>query len=379
MNIALFYHSVISDWNHGNAHFLRGIATELQSRGHRVALYEPRNSWSLTNLIHDHGLAPVRRFRRAYPTLRARRYDAGVIDLDRELEGADLVIVHEWNDAALVNTIGEHRKAGAGYKLLFHDTHHRAVSSPECIAGFDLSGYDGVLAFGENLRRRYIKNGWCDRVWTWHEAADIGVFRPLAPDRHEGDLVWIGNWGDGERSEELDEFLLEPVRGCGLAACVYGVRYPPQALDAIRRAGVDFGGWLPNYEVPRVYSRFTATVHIPRKPYTDQLAGIPTIRVFEACACGIALVSAPWEDVEGLFSPGEDFLVAADGEEMAYLLRKLCRNPDLRGRLSRHGRETIVKRHTCGHRVDELLSIVNELDKLRSSARSRFAAAGGDR
>jgi spore maturation protein CgeB len=101
--------------------------------------------------------------------------------------------------------------------------------------------------------------------------------------------------------------------------------------------------------------------------------------VFEACACGIALVSAPWEDVEGLFSPGEDFLVAADGEEMAYLLRKLCRNPDLRGRLSRHGRETIVKRHTCGHRVDELLSIVNELDKLRSSARSRFAAAGGDR
>ena len=46
----MFYHSLLSDWNHGNAHFLRGVARELQARGHRVEIYEPFNGWSLANI-----------------------------------------------------------------------------------------------------------------------------------------------------------------------------------------------------------------------------------------------------------------------------------------------------------------------------------------
>ena len=53
MKIALFYHSLISDWNHGNAHFLRGVVRELLALGHTVEVYEPASGWSLQNLLWD--------------------------------------------------------------------------------------------------------------------------------------------------------------------------------------------------------------------------------------------------------------------------------------------------------------------------------------
>src|SRR5579884_1841019 len=98
MRVVLFYHSLVSDWNHGNAHFLRGIATELISRGHDVRIYEPANSWSRENLVREHGEAPIADFRRAYPLLSSVEYNTGKLDLDSALDGADLVLVHEWND-----------------------------------------------------------------------------------------------------------------------------------------------------------------------------------------------------------------------------------------------------------------------------------------
>jgi spore maturation protein CgeB len=104
-----------------------------------------------------------------------------------------------------------------------------------------------------------------------------------------------------------------------------------------------------------------ATVHVPRRFYTTMLPGIPTIRVFEALACGIPLVSAPWTDSENLFRPGQDFLFAKDGAEMTARLRDLAHDPDLRASLAAHGLETIRARHTCTHRARELLSIAAQL------------------
>src|SRR3546814_13627908 len=70
--------------------------------------------------------------------------------------------------------------------LLFHDTHHRMVSDPEAMSRFDLSGYDGILAFGATLAEIYRKSGWDGRTFVWHEAADLHLFRPPeeATERH---------------------------------------------------------------------------------------------------------------------------------------------------------------------------------------------------
>ena len=82
MRIVLFCHSLISDWNHGNAHFLRGVATELQRRGHPVRVYEPAEGWSLSNLVADGGERTVAAFQAAYPTLHSAFYDAATLDLE---------------------------------------------------------------------------------------------------------------------------------------------------------------------------------------------------------------------------------------------------------------------------------------------------------
>ncbi|HWH18061.1 MAG TPA: glycosyltransferase [Allosphingosinicella sp.] len=360
MKIVYFTHSLNSCWNHGNAHFVRGVLRELIARGHDVTAYEPDHAWSLQNLLDDHGPKGLESYRAAYPELRSRLYGAGA-KLEKMVDGADLVIVHEWNEPALVAALGRFRIKGGRFTLLFHDTHHRAVSDPKAIRAFDLSGYDGVLAFGETLAEVYRKWGWGERVWTWHEAADIRHFRPPSVDGPREGLVWIGNWGEGERTRELESFLFRPARDARLPLDIFGVRYPPQALAMLEKYGAAYRGWLPNAKAPEVFARHIATVHVPRRYYTSILPGIPTIRVFEALACGIPLVSAPWQDSEGLFRIGEDFLMVSTGVEMTKVLRRLRDEPTLRSSLAEKGLETIRARHTCGHRADELLAIVERL------------------
>jgi spore maturation protein CgeB len=356
LRVVIFTHSLVSDWNHGNAHFLRGVMRELQRRGHIAIAYEPRDGWSRANLLRDHGEPAVQGFCARFPQLRSELYEQADFDAGRLLGGADVVLVHEWNEPWLIEALGRHRRSSGRYVLLFHDTHHRAVTAPHEIERLNLSGFDGVLCFGEVIRQIYLRRGWAARAWTWHEAADTALFRPSPETRTQGDLVWIGNWGDEERSRELHEYLLEPIRELALTATIHGVRYPVPALADIAKAGGRYGGWLPNHEVPAVFAAHRLTVHVPRRPYVEALPGIPTIRVFEALACGIPLVSAPWRDSEGLFRPG-DYLLARTGEEMKESIRAVLNDPDLAARLAARGVETIRNRHTCAHRVEELLAI----------------------
>ena len=360
MRIVLFCHSLWSDWNHGNAHFLRGVVGELLDRGHDVRVYEPLDGWSRSNLVVDHGREAIDDVRRAFPRLRSTPYDPAEVDVAALTDGADLVIAHEWNEPELVAALGR-GKAEGGYRLLFHDTHHRAVTKPEEMARFDLREYDGVLAFGGVIRDLYLERGWAKQAWTWHEAADTRVFTPVAGVPRRGDLVWIGNWGDGERTRELHEFLIGPVRRLGLNAVMHGVRYPADAVTALREAGIRYGGYRANHRAPVTFAAFGVTVHVPRRPYVEALPGIPTIRPFEALACGIPLVCAPWDDAEGLFRPGTDYLTVRNGAEMQRALDDVLHDAALAESLRTSGLETVLARHTCAHRVDELLSIYEEI------------------
>lgn len=361
MRFAFFTHSVVSDWNHGNAHFLRGVARALVSLGHEVRIHEPEAGWSRRQLIAHEGPMALTELMGVCQDLRPRLYREEDLDLARVFEKADVVIVHEWTPPELVRRIGACRRAFPRCLLLFHDTHHRLVTEPDGMAAYDLSQFDGVLAFGRVLADLYLKRGLARRTFVWHEAADVSTFRPRRGLAQEGDLVWIGNWGDDERAAELREFLIEPVAALKLRASVYGVRWPKAAQRELGAAGIAFRGWLPNHRVPEAFARHRVTVHVPRRPYVEALPGIPTIRPFEALACGIPLVSAPWRDTEHLFAAGRDYLVATDGAAMRRLLAAVLARPRLRQRLRRNGLRTIRSRHTCAHRARELLAIVESL------------------
>lgn len=381
MEIRIFAHSWLSDWNHGNAHFLRGLACALNERGHKLRVYEPMGGWSLSNLFRHEPLVAaesIREFRVRYPHLDVRFYAAlrepsghGVgasastppglaMQLEPEVRDAEVVLVHEWNDPELLRALVQLRRK-YGFRLLFHDTHHRAWSDPQAIGRFPLDQIDAVLAFGEAVRRLYERNFGVKRTYTLHEAADEKNFYPL-PVAPQQDVVWIGNWGDEERTRELHEFLLAPAVALRTRRfIVHGVRYPEEARQALSQSGVQYAGYLPNLRAPLVYAASGATLHIPRGPYRNGLGGIPTIRVFEALACGAALICSPWDDSENLFEPGRHFLVARDGREMAALIDEVLHSPRLREEIAQHGRETVLRRHTCAHRAAELEEICREL------------------
>lgn len=368
LRLRLFAHSWISDWNHGNAHFLRGLAYELIRMGHDVRCYEPVHSWSATNLLSegaDVAAGAIQSFWNAFPFLDVRFYhqDESFAEFaERELREADVVIVHEWNDPEVVKIILG-LKPKLGFRALFHDTHHRAYTAPQSMACFPLEEFDGVLAFGEAIRRIYREAFGVSRAWTFHEAADTAHFGPIECGK-DTDVVWVGNWGDGERTRELEEFLMEPAAGMrDRKFAAHGVRYPEDARKKLSDSGIEFRGYLPNLDAPRCYARGRVSLHVPRKFYSNGLSGIPTIRMFEAMACGSPLVCSPWSDTEGLFRSGEDYLCVSDGKAMQAELRQLLADEAARTQIAQNALETIRRRHSCAHRAAQLMEICEELGK----------------
>ena len=366
LRFRFFAHSWISDWNHGNAHFLRGLASELVKLGHEVRCYEQTDNWSSLNLAAESETASaeaVASFRHTFPDMDVRFYDRDAdlrSFLAQELQDADIVIVHEWNPPQLAAEIAE-LKQKLGFRLLFHDTHHRAYTSPREILRLPLGEFDGVLAFGEAIRQIYLRAFGVKRVWTFHEAADTKRFFPFGGEK-DTDVAWIGNWGDEERTRELHEFLIAPASELTEHKfAVHGVRYPPEALERLGESHVEFRGYLPNLRAPEVYARSRISLHVPRRFYANGLSGVPTIRVFEALASGAALVCSPWNDSEGLFRPGQDYVCASNSSAMAAELRRLLHDDAARTQLAESGFDTVRRRHTCAHRAQELLEICDEL------------------
>src|SRR6202044_1748216 len=119
MRFVYFTHSLLSCWNHGNAHFLRGVLRDLVARGHDVRSFAPGDSWSRSNRL---GEARASDFATTFPDL-APHIRMRLPDVDARLHGADVVLVHEWNDPTLIAAIGARRRQGGRFLLLFHDTH----------------------------------------------------------------------------------------------------------------------------------------------------------------------------------------------------------------------------------------------------------------
>ena len=113
-------------------------------------------------------------------------------------------------------------------------------------------------------------------------------------------------------------------------------------VKLLEKANIEYRGWLPNYKVPEVFSRFRMTAHVPRRPYVEKLSGIPTIRPFEAMACGIPLLCSTWFDSENLFTAGKDYLLANTGDEMKQNMKLVLKNNNVSDSLS----QTCIGNHT---------------------------------
>jgi spore maturation protein CgeB len=212
LRFAFFYHSARSDWNHGNAHFLRGLVRSLTGLGHTAVCYEAARGWSVTNLVAGAGLRPLVEFKRRFSFVDVRLYDPQPLAalerrLERELGGVDVVVLHEWpavEQPALLQLLLRLRRR-CGYRLLFHDTHYRTLTQPTRIPRLGLERCDAILAFSASLAAVYRERLGLgpERVHVVHEAADDALFHPLPHESQPGRLRLQHRLGLLERGGDL--------------------------------------------------------------------------------------------------------------------------------------------------------------------------------
>jgi hypothetical protein len=297
MRFVIFTHSLVSDWNNGNAHFVRGLASELLEQGCELHILEPADGWS----PEPAGTRQVRGFRvrQMYPQRSTLRSASSI---SKCTSAVRLVLVHEWNTLALCGR-GHHQAKIAATALVPRHTIgacpamvHRRARSPalrRCTCTVRSSGNDIRQRLGPPrltfMRRPYAS------------------IPPYEKSRRGGSCL-IGNW------EMVDVVWCGvPVRPVEirLRARVFGVRYPEAALRELTAAGIDTAAGCPPFACRKCLPG-TASPSTSRRPYVEVRMAF-NVRPFEAMACGFCW--SPRLARHGS-SVRRQFLVARDGREM---------------------------------------------------------------
>ena len=368
MRIVYFTHSLASCWNHGNAHFLRGVLRELIARGPRGRRrFEPADALEPRRT----SLARSRRGRpRRLPRRLSRAALAHATTRTVDLEPAPRR--RRPRDRARVERAGARRGASARARRARRPLHapvprHAPPRGQRSGGDPRASTSTATTASSPSARRCARSTGagaGADRVFVWHEAADTRLFHPPAA-RRERATAWSGSATGATTSAAPSSrrSCCGPARRLGLPLDIYGVRYPDDALQALRRAR-------------RSLSRLAAErrgARGLRPPSRDRPRAAPPLcrraarhpdhpRLRGAGLRHPARLRAVARLRRACSGPARTILVARDGPEMERASPRRCATiPACAAASSRSGLETIRARHTCAHRVDELLAIAAAL------------------
>jgi spore maturation protein CgeB len=361
MRIVFLGLSITSSWGNGHATNYRALVRELSARGHDVLFCErdvpwyaaqrdlPRPPWGQTSL---------------YSSLDdlAERHEDDVAEADLLVVGSYVpegIAVAEWAlgvaagatafyDIDTPVTVGKLRRGDREYL------------APELVGRFDL-----YLSFtgGPTLELLETEFG-ARRAVAFHCLVDPDAYEPRqAPIRW--DLGYLGTYSH-DRQPLLDRLLLDPARatlvrptppgrgqtnkrgGSGLGFAVAGPQYP---------AGVE---WPANVERiehvapgdhPDFYAAQRFTLNITREEM--RAAGwSPSVRLFEAAACGVPVISDRWQGLDSFFVPGEEILVADSGEDVVAFLSEV--GEDERREVAARARRRVLAEHTAERRCEQL-------------------------
>jgi spore maturation protein CgeB len=165
----------------------------------------------------------------------------------------------------------------------------------------------------------------------------------------------MGTYSD-DRQPGLDKLLLQPARQCPDARFVVaGPQYP---ADIAWPANVEYRPHLPPAEHRDFYNGQRFTLNITRADMI-QAGWSPSVRLFEAAACGTPIVSDRWEGIESLLVPGREILLASSAQEVLGALRGV--GEDERLEMAARARARILAEHTAAHRAEQLEGYALEL------------------
>jgi spore maturation protein CgeB len=343
--------SITSSWGNGHATTYRGLVRELVARGHDVLFLERDAPWYADN--RDLPDPPYGRtaLYASVAELRAR-FAGAVRDADLVIVGSyvpDGVAVGEW-------VTGTAQGATAFYDIDTPVTLARlARGEAEYITPELVGRYQLYLSFtgGPTLRRIEERYGspmarplYCSvdpRLYYVEEAT------------LRWDLGYMGTYSD-DRQPTLERLLLEPARRWHAGRfAVVGPQYP----DSIAwPANVMREMHLAPREHRAFYTAQRFTLNVTR---ADMVAAghSPSVRLFEAAACGTPIISDFWAGLDTILTPGEEILVARSTEDVLEYVRETPE--EQRRQIGERARRRVLAEHTAAHRAAELEGYALEL------------------
>lgn len=350
--------SITSSWGNGHATTYRALLRELKSRGHDILFLERDVPWYASQ--RDMPRPPFCRTE-LYESLQdlARRFTAAV----RE---ADVVIVGSYVPEGVA--VGEWVLRTARGVTAFYD-----IDTPITLARLDAGDYEYLapdlvprfqlyLSFTggptlERLERRYG----APTALPLYCSFDPALYYP-AECACEWDLGYMGTYSD-DRQPTLERLLLEPARLWGGGRFVVaGPQYPqdirwPDNVERIEH--------MPPTGHRDFYCRQRFTLNVTRAAMI-QAGYAPSVRLFEAAACGTPIISDCWDGLETLFRFDDEILVADSARRV---IEWTVDMPDAERRaIGARARQRVLREHTAAHRARQLEAYVRAASTVEPAA-----------
>jgi spore maturation protein CgeB len=358
MRITILGLSITSSWGNGHATNYRALVAELAARGHDVLFLERDVPWYASQ--RDLPKPPYGRTELygSLDELRSRFAD--------DVADADLVIVGSYVPEGI--DVGRWVTTTAGGTTAFYD-----IDTPVTVAAVErgaceyldpeLAGsFDLYLSFTGGPVLRHIEDAYgAPRAIAFHCLVDADAYRPLdVPIRW--DLGYLGTYSD-DRQPVLDRLLLEPARRRpDLRFVVAGPQYP----DAIEwPANVERIEHLPPGEHPAFYASQRATLNVTRADMV-RWGWSPSVRLFEAAACAVPVLSDRWEGIDRFFRPDAEIQLVDTAVDVLAALDRL--DDERRRTIGRAARERVLDAHTAAHRAHQLEALCADRASIRGGS-----------
>jgi spore maturation protein CgeB len=335
--------SITSSWGNGHATNYRALVRGLTERGHEVLFLERDMPWYASH--RDLPEPPWGRTE-LYRSLQELEGYAG------DLAAADLVVIGSYvlEGVAVTERVLEWATGAVAFydidtpvtlgKLRRGDTEYL---SPELVGRFDL-----YLSFtGGPILQVLEEEFGAKRALAFYCLVDPEAYRPLREVPY-WDLGYLGTYSD-DRQPALERLLVEPARLLPEGDfAVAGPQYPeeiewPENVERIEHVA-------PGNH-PGFYASQRFTLNVTRAEMRD--AGwSPSVRLFEAAACGVPVISDRWEGLDQLFTPGEEILIADSAEDVVRYLAET--GEDERLAIAGRARARVLAEHTAERRCELL-------------------------
>jgi spore maturation protein CgeB len=336
--------SITSSWGNGHATNYRALLRELRRRGHDVLFLEREAPWYADNA--DMPRPPFCR------TSLYGSFEELAREHESDVAAADAVVVGSFVPQGA--EVGAWVQETATGVKAFYD-----IDTPVTLAKVEkgeceylepelIPGYDLYLSFtgGPTLTRLEEELG-SPRARAFYCLVDPELYHPTRLRWLRWDLGYIGTYS-ADRQPTLEGLLVDPARlAPDLRFVVAGPQYPP--LDWPRN--VRRIEHLPPSRHRRFYNSQRFTLNVTR---ADMIrAGYsPSVRLFEAAACGAPIISDRWPGIEEFFTPGEEILLADTADDVLRIMRSMPERE--RRAIAQRARERVLREHTASHRAEQL-------------------------